>query len=217
MHKGNDVAALRGASNTEARFWSFGWRSVFTDRDYYFFALELTLPTEPAYAHLLFESSQGGDENRFYEVTVYDESHSLLDVQCKPYYKQSVDHYKDGLVHFEFVCLEALASDAAYDAMRHARFVRLTLTGSYRMIWLDAVRVVLRIVTELGPSPPPDPRPPPAPPRPMAPPDAPGDNALLTCSVHGPTRITVRPACAIQPLIMASPVEEPVGVDWTTR
>jgi hypothetical protein len=174
-------------ANTEAPFAELDLLHEWpTDRDYYLFALELTLPSMPAYANLLFASSQGGEADRFYEVTVYDESHNPLDTQCKPYYEQSVDHYQDGLVHFQYVCLEALATDAEYAALRHVRFVRLTLTGSYRMLWLDAMRLVLRTLRELEPSPPPSPGGPPVPPLPVAPPDAPAPNAAIarTCTTY---------------------------------
>ena len=40
------------------------------------------------------------------------------------------------MTHFQYVCLDALAEDDAYVAMRDVRFVRLTLLGEYRMLWL---------------------------------------------------------------------------------
>jgi len=179
-----------------------------TDREYYLFALELTLPSTAAYADLLFASSQGGEADRFYEVTVYDESHNPLDTQCKPYYEQSVDHYQDGLVHFQYVCLEALATDAEYAALRHVRFVRLTLTGSYRVIALDAMRLVLRTLRDLEPSPPPSPGGPPVPPLPVAPPDAPApDAAARTCTTY--ERLRFDPALAV----FETAYVEPCGLD----
>ena len=154
------------------------------DRDYYFFGLDLVLPSAPAHGRLFFESSQGGSADRFYEVSVMDEAHNPLPTQCKPYYEQSVDHHTDGLVYLGFVCLEALATDAEYAAMRHVRFVRLTLTGAYRMLWLERVRVVLRTLRDAPPSPPPSPTTPPPPPLPGAPPDAPGPDPSHVCTEH---------------------------------
>jgi len=172
-----------------------------TDRDYYFFAMELTLPTTAALARLLFESSQGGDGGRLYEVTVYDDSHNPLPTQCKPPGEQSVDYYQEGFVHFQYVCLEALAADAAYAAMRHVRFVRLTLPGAYRMLWFESVKLVLRTLRDLAPSPPPSPASPPAPPAPVAPPDAPAPDASHVCAEH--------PRKAFADGLLVEAVEEP--------
>lgn len=169
--------------NTEAPFLEIDLLSEWPDdRPYYFFGLEILLPRASELATLFFSSSQGGTDDRFYTVTVYDETHNPLATQCKPYYEQSLDHYTDGLVHFQFVCLEALAEDSAYEAMTHVRFVRLTLTGSYRMIWLEGLTVVLRTTVDLEPSPPPSPGLPPSPPSPLAPPDPPPD--LRSCAFH---------------------------------
>lgn len=142
------------------------------NRVHYLFAIEFSLPSTAAYAQLFYESSHEGGGS-FYELNVMDESHNPLEIQCKPHYEQSVDHYQDGLVHVQHVCLEALAEDADYAAMQHARFLRLTLMGSHRMIWLDSLVVVLRTPRDLDPSPPPSPGGPPSPPSPVAPPDAP--------------------------------------------
>tara|TARA_B110000858_G_C17807941_1_gene479055 strand:- start:129 stop:2324 length:2196 start_codon:yes stop_codon:yes gene_type:complete len=148
-------------------------------RDYYFFALEIQLPTNPTYGALFFASSNGvsldrGDvTNRYYRVEVYDTNHNPLPVQCKPYFKQSTDFYVNGMVHFQYVCLETLAEDLAYVTMRRVRYVRLTLLGDYRMIWIQGVRVMWRTLDSLPPANPPQPPLPPVPPLPGAPPDAP--------------------------------------------
>lgn len=159
--------------------------------DHYFFGLEFSLPANPEFASLFFESSthQGaraiGDvTNKYYELEVFDAAHNPLPVQCKPYHRQSIDVYKDGLTAFQYVCLEALATDAEYAALRHVHYVRFTLLGEYRMLWIEGVRVEWRELRDLPPAPPPPPRPPPAPPRPMAPPDAPAPNALHACATH---------------------------------
>jgi hypothetical protein len=150
-----------------------------TDRDYYFFALYIMLPTEPEYGKLFFASGQGVSEdrgdvtNRFYELEVYDENHNPLRTQCKPYHRQSTDFYTIGMAYFQYVCLEALAEDAEYEQMRHVRFVRLTLLGEYRTLWLTGLRAEWRSLEALPPSMPPPPPTPPTPPMPVAPPDAP--------------------------------------------
>ena len=150
-----------------------------TDRDYYFFALEVALPAVPELGELFFQTAQGVSEdrgdvtNRFYELEVFDHNHNPLSVQCKPYFKQSVDFYSEGMTHFQYVCLDALAEDDAYVAMRDVRFVRLTLLGEYRMLWLMGTRALWRSMDALPPLSPPPPPVPPVPPMPVAPPDPP--------------------------------------------
>jgi hypothetical protein len=150
-----------------------------TDRDYHFFALEVALPAVPELGQLFFQSAQGvsqdrGDvTNRFYELEVFDENHNPLATQCKPYHKQSVDFYSEGMTHFQYACLDALADDAAFVAMRDVRFVRLTLLGEHRMLWLMGTRAVWRTLEEMPPSLPPPPPSPPTPPQAAAPPDPP--------------------------------------------
>ena len=150
-----------------------------TDRDYHFFALEVALPAVPELGELFFQTAQGVSEdrgdvtNRFYALEVFDHNHNPLSTQCKPYFKQSVDFYSEGMTHFQYVCLDALAEDAAFVAMRAVRFVRLTLLGEYRMLWLMGTRVLWRTLEALPPSLPPPPPDPPMPPIARAPPDPP--------------------------------------------
>ena len=150
-----------------------------TDRDYYFFAIEFSLPSDPTLGALFFASSVGvsldrGDiTNRFYKLTVYDENHNPLTKQCKGFHRQSLDFYSDGLDRFQYVCLEALAEDADYVAMRDVRYVRFELLGEYRMLWLEGMRVMWRTVEALPPTAPPLPPHPPLQPLPLPPPDVP--------------------------------------------
>jgi hypothetical protein len=150
-----------------------------TDRDYHFFALEVALPAVPELGRLFFQSAQGVSEdrgdvtNRFYALEVFDINHNPLATQCKPYHKQSVDFYSEGMTHFQYVCLDALADDATFVAMRDVRFVRLTLLGEHRMLWLMGTRAVWRTLEALPPSLPPPPPEPPTPPQAAAPPDPP--------------------------------------------
>lgn len=162
-----------------------------TDRDYYLFGIEFTLPPESEYGALFFDSAQGisldrGDTtNRYYTITVLDQYHNPLTTQCKPFFRQSVDVYADSLAHFQYVCLEALAEDAEYEAMRNVRYIRLTLNGDYRMIWLHSMRVIWRTLEELPPAGPPltSPNPPPYP-NPGAPPDAPSPSFAGACDAY---------------------------------
>tara|TARA_Y100000389_G_C17469136_1_gene528661 strand:+ start:4191 stop:8210 length:4020 start_codon:yes stop_codon:yes gene_type:complete len=178
--------------NTEAPWMELDLRDALPiDRDYYFFGLEIQLPNDPSLAVLFFQSAQGvsndrGDiTNRYYEVEVLDEYHNPLPTQCKPFWRQSVDVYVTGLTDFQYVCLQPSAEDAEYEALRGVRFVRITLLGSHRMIWLKSVRVVWRTLEELPPSAPPPPDPPPlnaSEPRPPgAPPDPPPRFVVGNC------------------------------------
>ena len=149
------------------------------DRNYYFFALEVSLPTDSELGKLFFQTAQGVSEdrgdvtNRFYKIEVFDVDHNPLVTQCKPYFEQSVDFYTAGMSYFQYVCLDALAEDDAYVAMRNVYYVRLTLLGEYRMIWLTGMRVLWRTMDALPPASPPPPPMPPVPPQPTAPPDPP--------------------------------------------
>ena len=149
------------------------------DRDYYFFALYITLPSEPEYGRLFFQSAQGVSEdrgdvtNRFYELEVLDINHNPLPRQCKPYHKQQVDFFTEGMSYFQYVCLSALADDEAFNTMRKVRFARLTLLGNYRTLWIAGLHAEWRTVEALPPSQPPPPPLPPVPPQPGAPPDHP--------------------------------------------
>ena len=183
-------------------------------RDYYFFGLDVTLPSDPELGRLFFASAtvapgqQSASPDTVYTLTVYDVEHNPLAKQCKPFYEQSVDHYVDGFVHFQFVCLEALAEPEDYAAMRRVRFVRIALRGEYRMLWLEHVRVLWRTLRELPPSPPPAPGAPPQPPLPTAPPDAPHPPAAHTCTSY--PRLRLNPAETINGLIEV--FREPCGL-----
>lgn len=187
-----------------------------SDRDYYFFALEVSLPTHPELGALFFQTAQGVSEdrgdvtNRFYELEVFDTHHNPLRTQCKPYFKQSTDFYTPGMTYFQYVCLEALAEDDAYMAMRDVRYVRLTLLGEHRMLWLTGTRVLWRTVDALPPTTPPPPPVPPVPPMPVAPPDPPplvhdcreyGDavHNLVTRSFGGAYAVAFKEPCGLSP------------------
>ena len=159
-------------------------------RDYYFWGLELQLPDDEESGKLFWESAQTSDDVSWaYTVTVYDETHNPLSTQCKPFYEQVVDHWTAGLDRFQYVCLGASAELATYALMRSVRYVRITLRGSYRMLWIDRLKVVWRTLRELPPSPPPLPSTPPPPPLPLAPPDAPSPPAAHTCTKYEKLRL----------------------------
>lgn len=157
-------------------------------RDYYYWGMELTFAREEAFQKLFWESAQTSDDaSRAYTVTVYDEHHNPLPTQCKPFYEQVVDHWTPGLAHFQYVCLGASAALETYAAMRAVRYVRITLRGSYRMVWLDRIRVVWRALD--APLPAASPSPPAPPPGPPAAPDPPAAPAAHTCTRYPRLRL----------------------------
>jgi len=185
--------------NTEAPWLEIDMRDAFEQltedanqplRDYYFWGIELQLPDDEESGKLFWESAQTSDDVSWaYTVTVYDETHNPLSTQCKPFYEQVVDHWTPGLDRFQYVCLGASADLATYALMRSVRYVRITLRGAYRMLWIDRLKVVWRTLRELPPSPPPLPSTPPPPPLPMAPPDAPSPPAAHTCTKYEQLRL----------------------------
>ena len=139
---------------------------------WYFFGLELRLPADPDYGRLFFESAEGSG-GEFYSVTLFDEHHQLLSTQCKSHTEQSIDRFVDGLRELQYICSEALATNEQLSALQRVHFVQITLTGEYRVLWLESIRVLWRTLERLPPSRPPPPVAPSPPPAPSAPPDAP--------------------------------------------
>ena len=150
-------------------------------RQFYFFGLDVTLPSDPELGRLFFESSQSNDHG--YQIEVFDLNHNPLDDQCKEWNHQVVDSYTSGLVHFQFVCLNTLAENSEYESMTQVRYLKLKLIGTYRLLAIDKIRAIFRAVTNAPPSPPPSPTTPPPPPLPVAPPDAPLPPAAHTCTL----------------------------------
>ena len=173
----------------------------------YFFALEIALPPEREYGALLFRAA-GGETDLGYEVHTYDQHHNPTPVRCQTWQAQRLTAYSPGLRAVQYVCLDALASEDAYAAMRTVRHVRLVLPGDLRMVWVDSLRAVFRTLRDSAPSPPPPPGRPPSPPSPSFPPDAPvatGDcdfyegstDADFSLSASAP--ITIEEPCGLSP------------------
>jgi hypothetical protein len=150
---------------------------------YYFFALDILLPSVEEYGQLLFRSPYE-NEGRGYTLTLLDSMHNHLKVNCLPLSEQSVTSYTAGLRRVQHRCLSALAEPAEYHELSRVRYIKLTLTGTYRIIWLDRIDAVFRTLRDLPPHPPPSPGLPPAPPRPVAPPDAPNPPSIHQCDFY---------------------------------
>ena len=127
---------------------------------HYLFAIVLTLPENPEYGQLLFQSIQS-DGGSGYEITLLDNDHRPLPskFQCDPLSLQVVQNYVAGLRTVQHRCLPASADPEAYAALAGdgVGYVRLTLPGSLRMIWLDSIVLEYRTPRDFPPSPPPPP------------------------------------------------------------
>ena len=155
------------------------------DGNSYLFALHFRLPVHDEYGPLFFHSLTGDVvENRGWRVDVYDKYHELLTVQCLSWDAGSnVAEHTDGLRDVTHHCLPPTAEDSDYKEMSRARFIRITLIGEYRQVWLDKVDVFFRHIVESGPLPPPSPAPIPSPLTPPAPPDPPLPPPLDSCTI----------------------------------
>ena len=158
------------AENARDPFVEFTVDTV--DTQYYLFTIEFSLPVHPVCGPLLFKpfEATGGEG---YSVTVYDDHHSALSSQCQPFSHQNVKGWVDGMLNVQFQCTSPTATDRQLHELTRARIVRVVLPGENRQIWLDSVRVVYRVLTDVTPFPPPPPPRPRLPPQPVAPPDSP--------------------------------------------
>jgi hypothetical protein len=139
---------------------------------------ELALPHNEELANLFFHSADtvGGSG---YEVVVYKSDGST--VPCQP---QNTQVDASGLTSdrkVQHVCAAGGATDADLYALMEASRIRITLTGTYRQIWLRSVSV-MELSIEAAALPPRPPRPPPLPALPPAPPQQPSSSC--TFNVH---------------------------------
>ena len=93
--------------------------------------------------------------------------------QCKPYHSSRSTSTPRAWPTSSTCASTRSRRTTTYAAMRHVRFVRLTLLGEYRMLWLMGTRALWRSMDALPPLSPPPPPVPPVPPMPVAPPDPP--------------------------------------------
>jgi hypothetical protein len=160
----------------------------FSDYDpgrFYLFAVHFKLPVQEDFGRLFFHPDPlyGGDTqaNRGWKLTAYDESHHELSVQCQDWnYGSNAAEHIEGLTDVTHACLSPLATDHDYEILSGARYLRITLIGQWRQIWLDDVQIYFRRLPQAAPHPPPPPpanlpRPPLGPEQPPSPPalDAP--------------------------------------------
>jgi hypothetical protein len=155
------------------------------DGNSYLFALHFRLPVHSEYGPLFFHSLTGDVvENRGWRVEVFDKYHEPLTVQPLQWDAGSnVVEHTDGLRDVTHHMLPPTAEDSDYKELSRARFIRITLIGEYRQIWIDRVDAFFRHIIADGPLPPPPPSPIPSPLSPPAPPDPPFPPPLDSCTI----------------------------------
>lgn len=121
----------------------------------YLFAVRFSIPSSDEFKRLLFHPSTtyGGDvqANRGWELQAYDALHNELSVKCQDWnIGSNAAEYTEGLTQVTHVCLPQTASDSDYDVLSRARFLRLTLIGEYRQIWVDKIDVYFREITDIA-------------------------------------------------------------------
>jgi hypothetical protein len=153
-------------------------------RPRYLFAVVMRIPQQEEYGRLLFHALDNDVvENRGWRLTAYDDHHHELPIQCQSWVKARATEHAEGLTDVEHGCLPASAEPEAYYTLSKARFLRITLIGEFRQVWLDQVDVYFRTIFGVDALPPPPPyvQPPLAPP---APPDPPPPPPHATCVRH---------------------------------
>ena len=160
---GNPLRCLDGAThcgtaeeNTFEPFVELDFHEYVPDYNgrMYLFLVHFRLPAEEEYARLMFHPLElyGGDvvENRGWRLSVYDDHHNDLPVQCQDWnYGASATEYIDGLVDLHHLCLTPTATNEEYEVLSRARFVRITLLGNYRQIWFDDINVYFRAIIDV--------------------------------------------------------------------
>jgi hypothetical protein len=199
----------------------FGGRS-------YFFDLVFILPADEEHGSLLFHppSTYGGDvqANRGWRLTLFDEWRHALPVQCQDWnLGASATEHVEGLVRVAHACLPATAPTASYEALTHARYVRIDLIGNFRQFWLESIEVNFR-ATVVGdtedtaavasaPSPPsPHTLPSPSPPHPSDPPSSPPLPAFVWYTQQAPVaweqRVVASEPCGLERDVCAQHASE---------
>ena len=184
----------------------------------YLFAVHFRTPPQEEYARLFFHPADayGGDtqERRGWTLTAFDDHKNELSVQCQAWNEgASATEWVDGLEDVTHRCLPALAEDGDYEEMSKARYLRITMIGEYRQLWVDHVDVYFRAIADINidgsykllgaPTPPPFAVPPP-PGSPPAPPDPSPPPATAACVFYPleavanwETAVVVREPCGL--------------------
>jgi hypothetical protein len=190
----------------------------------FFFAIRFRIPPQEEYGRLLFHplEAYGGDQqaNRGWRLEVFDANHHKLSTQCQDWnYASSVTEWSLGLTDITHRCLNGLASDADFNDLAKTRYVRITLIGEYRQLWVDTIDVFFRAIVDVdaqgntvvlgAPTPPPPPPPRTAPLTPSAPPAPPDPSPPPTVTGTYTFNVNQAPPSWEQYLV----AREPCGID----
>lgn len=131
---------------------------------------DIGLPHNEELANLFFHSAQPAVGGSGYEIAVYKSDGSPVPCQA-----QNNQIHASGLTQdrkVQHICAAGGASDVDLYTLMEATRIRITLSGTYRQIWLRSVSV-MEISIESAALPPRPPRPPPLPILPPMPPQHP--------------------------------------------
>ena len=144
-----DRKCSTAAHNGDAPFVELDFHAT-GQTNFYPHLLVFKIPPIEEYAKLLFHSLNNDvAENRGWKVTLYNSSHGLIDVPVQDYnIGSNVAEHSEGLTTVQHALFGAITSDATYASASRARFMRVTLLGDLRQIWLDSIQLYVRDVPE---------------------------------------------------------------------
>lgn len=150
-------------------------------RQRYVWAVEIDIPSDHRGERLFRSLTAGGGYG--YRVRLLQETGVETNTSCLGLDSQQFTGYQNGVTTQQHLCTHAAVTDPELYDLAQARYVELTLLGSFRQIFLHEIRVVERELPTNTPHPPPLPAPPPAPQLPPEPPAAPApDLTLMGCN-----------------------------------
>ena len=117
----------------------------------YLYEVNFHLPALHERGELFFGNQSSG---RGWTLTVYDGDRNELSTQCQDWSDTPIVAYYTGLHSVRHPCLGSSATESDYEVLAQARYLRLTLVGDYRQIWLESVDVYFKDMIERVPAPP---------------------------------------------------------------
>ena len=108
------------------------------------------LPPQEEYGRLLFHAlNDDVQENRGWLIEIFDANHTKIDVPIHDWnIGANVAEYSEGLRVVQHALFEAITSDETYAEASRARFLRVSLIGELRQIWLANIELFIRDVPE---------------------------------------------------------------------
>jgi len=119
-------------------------------QNFYPHLLVMHIPPNEEYGTLVFHAL--GDDvqaNRGWRVELFDGNHTKIEVPVLEWnIGANVAEHSEGLSTVQHALFGGITSDATYEAASRARFVRVTLIGQLRQLWLDNIELFIRDVPE---------------------------------------------------------------------